>query len=149
MNIIRRDPFNTLTQLHDEFQTLFGKQLNPFSTTDESSVLTSDWHPAVDIKEDKNKFVVLADIPGVDPKDIDITMENGILTIKGERKTESKEEKENFKRVERTYGSFYRRFSLPDTANADSISAVSKDGVLEITLNKKETEKPRKIPVAH
>lgn len=149
MNIIRRNPFNTLSQLHNEFQTLFGKQPNPFSITDESSVFTSDWSPAVDVKEEKNKFVILADIPGVDPKEIDVTMENGILTLKGERKTESKEEKDNFKRVERTYGSFYRRFSLPDTADADSISAVSKNGVLQITLNKKETEKPRKISVAH
>lgn len=149
MNIVRRNPYNSLTQLHDEFQKLFGTQNSLFPAIDESSVLTSDWSPAVDIKEEKNKFVILADIPGVEPKDIDVTMEQGLLTIKGERKSESREEKENYKRVERNYGSFYRRFSLPDTADADTISAVSKDGVLEITVNKKESEKPRKITITH
>jgi len=148
MNIIKRDPYNALTQFQDEIQKLLGGRLSPF-TTDESSVLTSDWSPAVDIKEKDDRFVILADIPGVDPKDIDVTMEQGVLTIKGERETETKEEKENYRRVERTHGSFYRRFSLPDTADAESISAVSKDGVLEITLNKKEAGKPRKIKVAH
>jgi len=149
MNIVRRDPFNALNLLHNEFQLLLGNHHHPFFNTDESSVFTSDWSPAVDVKEDESKFTIFADIPGVDPKDIDVTMENGILTLKGERKTESKEEKNNFKRVERTYGSFYRRFSLPDTADATTINATSKDGVLLITINKKKTEKPRKINVAH
>ena len=148
MSLIKHDPFNKLTQFQDEFQKLFGTQF-PATLTDESSILTSDWNPAVDIKENENKYVILADIPGVSPDDIDVTMENGILTIKGERKTEDKEEKENYKRVERTYGSFYRRFSLPDDANADSISAVSKNGVLEISLDKTETKKPKKINVTH
>ena len=148
MNIIKHDPFNKLVQFQDELQKLFGNQF-PTTPTDESSILTSDWNPAVDIKEDQNKYVILADIPGVAPDDIDVTMENGILTIKGERKTENTEEKENYKRVERTYGSFYRRFSLPDDANADSINAVSKNGVLEISLDKTETTKPKKINVTH
>ena len=112
-----------------------------------SSVVTSDWVPAVDIKETNDAFVLHADIPGVDPKDIEVHMENGILTIKGQRESEKKEEREGYKRVERSYGSFYRRFSLPDTANADKIGAKSKNGVLEITIPKKEAVQPRKISV--
>ena len=148
MSIIKYDPFNRLTLLQDEIQKLFGNQL-PLTTQDESSVLTSDWSPAVDIKEEAGKYVILADIPGVAPEDIDVTMEHGTLTIKGERKSEKTEEKENFKRVERTFGSFYRRFSLPDDANADTINAVSKNGVLEITLDKNEKQQAKKIKVTH
>jgi HSP20 family protein len=113
----------------------------------EGSIATAEWTPAVDIKEESDKFVLHADIPGVKPEDIDVSMENGVLTIKGEKKTEAKTEQDGYKRVERTYGSFYRRFSLPDTANADAISAKSKLGVLEIVIPKREMVKPKKINV--
>lgn len=113
----------------------------------EGSTATAEWAPAVDIKEENDKFVIHADIPGVKPEDIDISMENGVLTIRGEKKTEAETEKEGYKRVERTYGSFYRRFSLPDTADSDAISAVSKHGVLELTIPKKDVVKPKKISV--
>lgn len=113
----------------------------------EGSIATAEWTPSVDIKEENDKFVLHADIPGVKPEDIDVSMENGVLTIKGEKKTEAKTEQEGYKRVERTYGSFYRRFSLPDTANADAISAKSKLGVLEIVIPKREAVKPKKINV--
>ncbi|MDH5396358.1 MAG: Hsp20/alpha crystallin family protein, partial [Gammaproteobacteria bacterium] len=93
------------------------------------------------------EFILHADIPGVEPEKIDVHMEDGMLTIKGERESESKEEGKNFKRVERHRGTFYRRFSLPDTANAEKISAKSKNGVLEITIPKQEKAQPRKIEV--
>jgi HSP20 family protein len=112
-----------------------------------SSVATSDWVPAVDIKEEKDSFVIVADIPGVDPKDIEVHMENGMLTIKGEKESEKKEEREGYKRVERSFGSFYRRFSLPDTADAEKITAKSNNGVLEVTIGKQEQVQPRKISV--
>jgi HSP20 family protein len=112
-----------------------------------SSVATSDWVPAVDIKEEKDSFVIVADIPGVDPKDIEVHMENGMLTIKGEKESEKKEEREGYKRVERSFGSFYRRFSLPDTADAEKITAKSNNGVLEVTIGKQEQVQPRKIAV--
>jgi HSP20 family protein len=112
-----------------------------------SAIATSDWVPAVDIKETDTAFEIHADIPGVDPKEIDVHMEDGILTIKGERKSESKEEREGYKRVERQWGSFYRRFSLPDSADADKINAKSKNGVLEITIPKQEKAPARKISV--
>jgi len=113
----------------------------------EGSTATAEWAPAVDIREENDRFVIHADIPGVKPEDIDISMENGVLTIRGEKKTEAETEKEGYKRVERTYGSFYRRFSMPDTADSDAISAVSRHGVLELTIPKKDVVKPRKISV--
>ena len=91
--------------------------------------------------------MIHADIPGVDPKDIDVHMENGILTIKGERQSETKEEREGYKRVERVRGSFYRRFSLPDTADAEAISAKSQHGVLEVVIPKQQKVQPRRIQV--
>ncbi|ODT72452.1 MAG: heat-shock protein Hsp20, partial [Nitrosomonadales bacterium SCN 54-20] len=108
---------------------------------------TAEWAPAVDIKEEADKFVLQADLPGVKPEDIEISMEESVLTIKGEKKTEATTEKEGYKRVERTYGSFHRRFSLPDTANADAISARSNLGVLEIVIPKREPVQPKKINV--
>jgi HSP20 family protein len=112
-----------------------------------SNVVTSAWRPAVDIKEETDRFVILADLPGVDPKDIEITAENGMLTVRGERKFEKDEEQEGFRRVERVRGTFYRRFSLPDTADTNGIKARGKDGVLEITLPKHEKVQPKKITV--
>jgi HSP20 family protein len=103
--------------------------------------------PAVDIKEEAQQFVIEADIPGVDPKDIEIFMENGVLTLKGERQSVNEEEAKNYKRVERTHGTFYRRFSLPDTADAEKVTASGQNGVLQITIPKRELALSRKITV--
>jgi len=144
MSLVRYQPWNSIEQLRREM----GRMLEGHPSSEEgSNIATSDWVPAVDIKETENDFLIHADIPGVDPDDIDVHMEDGMLTIKGERESETKEEKEGYKRVERQRGSFYRRFSLPDTANADKISAKSKNGVLEITIPKQEKSQPRKIKV--
>ena len=142
MALVRYEPWSMLDQLRKEMDRAFDR-----SNGESGSVVTSDWTPAVDIKESENAFTIIADIPGVDPKDIEVHMENGLLTIKGERESEKKEEKEGYKRVERSYGSSYRRFSMPDTANADKIAAKSKNGVLEITIPKHEKLQPRKIAV--
>ncbi len=115
--------------------------------SDYSNVVTCHWRPAVDIKEEADRFLITADLPGVDPKDIEITMDNGVLTIKGERHSEASEEKEGYKRVERVSGNFYRRFSLPDTADAERIEATGKDGVLTVVLPKHEKVQPRRISV--
>ncbi len=141
MAITRYEPWGLLTQLQKELEQMRG------DVAREGSSATAEWVPAVDIKETSDKFVLHADLPGVKPEEIDISMENGVLTIKGEKKTEATTEKEGYKRVERTYGSFYRRFSLPDTANPDAISAVSKHGVLEIIIPKRESVQPKKISV--
>ena len=144
MKLTRYDPWRMM----DDWRQEMGRVFNPLMHEDDlSHVVGEEWMPAVDIKEEKDAFVIVADIPGVDPKDIEVHMEHGILTIKGEKESEKKEEKEGYKRVEREWGSFYRRFSLPDTANADKISAKSKHGVLEITIPKHEKVQPRKISV--
>ncbi|MGD8926077.1 MAG: Hsp20/alpha crystallin family protein [Thioalkalispiraceae bacterium] len=142
MSLVRYEPWSLLNQLSKELD-------RSFRGSESSDVATSDWTPAVDIKENADNFVIVADIPGVDPKDIEVHMENGVLSIKGEREAEKKEEKEGYKRVERSYGSFYRRFSMPETADPNKINAKSKNGVLEITIPKQEKEQPRKIEVQH
>src|SRR5688572_26319035 len=93
------------------------------NNADESSVVTSQWVPHVDIKEEADRFLLYADLPGVDPQDIEVQMDKGILTIKGERRDESTLETERFSRIERRHGSFHRRFALPDSANPEGISA--------------------------
>lgn len=142
MAITRYEPWGLLNQLQRELERAHEGGIG------EGSIATAEWAPSVDIKEESGKFVLQADIPGVKPEEIDVSMEDGVLTIKGEKKTEAKTEQKGYKRVERTYGSFYRRFSLPDTANADAISAKSKHGVLEIVIPKREAVKPKKINVA-
>ena len=142
MSIIRYEPWSLLNQLQKELERSYEQQ------SGEGSISTAEWTPAVDIKEETDKFIVHADIPGVKPEDIEVNMEAGVLTVKGEKKTESKTEKDGYKRVERTQGSFYRRFSLPDSANSDAISAKCKHGVLEITIPKRVATQPKKITVS-
>lgn len=142
MALTRYEPWSLLDDLHKELNRLFEARVGAGEPE-----ATSDWIPAVDIKDEQDKFVIHADVPGVDPKDIEITMENGVLAIKGQRETETKEEREGYRRVERARGTFYRRFSLPDTADADKITAKSRNGVLEIVIPKHERVQPRKIAV--
>lgn len=129
---------NEIQQVFDRF---FG------ATGDQSDVVTSQWAPRVDVREEDKRFVILADIPGVDPADIEIHMDKGILSIKGERKNETREEDGRLTRVERSYGAFYRRFALPDSADAEGITATGKHGVLEIAIPKKPETTPRRISV--
>ncbi|HXH02856.1 MAG TPA: Hsp20/alpha crystallin family protein [Candidatus Competibacteraceae bacterium] len=147
MDLTRYDPWARLNQLQKELDRLFDMRTGFFGGEDSSSVATVDWAPAVDIKEEASRFVVLADIPGVDPKDIEISVDNGMLAIKGERLAETKEERETFRRIERTRGTFYRRFSLPDSADLDKITAKGANGVLEISIPKHEKAQPRRISV--
>ena len=142
MTLTRYEPWSLLDQVRREMERAMDSR-----TAEGSSVATSDWVPAVDIKEDKDAFVIVADIPGVDPSEIEVHMENGVLTIKGEKESEKKEERDGYKRVERTFGSFYRRFGLPDTADPDKITANSRNGVLEVRIAKQEKVQPRKISV--
>ena len=114
----------------------------------EGLIATAEWVPSVDIKEAADKFIIYADIPGVKPEDIDVSMEAGVLTVRGKKESEVKTEKEGYKRVERSTGSFYRRFSLPDSANDEAINAKCKLGVLEIVIPKKEAVKPKRINVS-
>ena len=146
MNMLRQyEPWNLLDQFRRDLEQMMGHSVN--QTSGDSTVATSSWIPAVDIKEEVNHFVIEADIPGVDPKDIEVSMENGVLSIRGERSLETREESKDYRRVERLHGTFYRRFSLPDTADAEQIVATGKNGVLQIRIAKKEVAKSRKITV--
>ena len=147
MSLMRyNNPWNLLNTLQRDLYNLDHDQ---GQLDDDANVATANWTPSVDITENDNAFTLLADIPGVDPKDIEISMEKGVLTIKGERKSETVEEKENFRRVERIRGNFYRRFTLPDSADADKIEAKSEHGVLRITIPKQEVAVSRRIEVKH
>jgi HSP20 family protein len=141
--IARLEPFQGISTLQDQFNRLFNES---FRNSGEESALTT-WAPAVDIYETPNELVVKADLPDVNEKDIDVHVENNLLTIRGERKFEKSVSEENFLRVERTYGAFSRSFSLPNTLNAEAIGAEYKDGVLTVTLPKREESKPRQVKV--
>lgn len=143
--IIRREPWGLLGQFHDEIDRLF--QNKSLFNQNELQSVASDWVPAVDVKEESDKYVIHADIPGVDPKEIQVSMENGMLTIRGERKHEKREVEEGFKRVERTSGTFFRRFNLPDSVDAEAITAKGQHGVLEIVIPKINKPQARKIEV--
>ncbi len=105
------------------------------------------WAPRVDIKEDDKRFVILADIPGIDPAAIEVSMDKGVLTIKGERKQDDAEEGVRFTRLERAHGAFLRRFALPDTADAEGITAHGRHGVLEVSIPKRAVAAPRRITI--
>ena len=148
MLLTRYEPWSAMRQLQNEMSRVFDSAVA--GAEDGSNVVTSRWTPAVDIREDAERFVITADVPGVDPEDIELTMENGVLTIKGERTLEAKDEGDNgYRRVERVYGGFYRRFTLPDTADAEAISANGRHGVLEVVIPKRAALQPKRIAVAH
>ncbi|WP_198243513.1 Hsp20/alpha crystallin family protein [methane-oxidizing endosymbiont of Gigantopelta aegis] len=139
--LTRYEPWSLLSQFQRELEKAYqGSDVG-------GNIATAQWSPTVDIKEEPDRFVIYADIPGVKPEEIDVNMEDGVLTIKGEKQSESKTEENGYKRVERTYGSFYRRFALPDTADPNGITAKSKHGVLELVIPKRETAQPKKINV--
>jgi len=121
--------------------------LNPALSGNGESGLLTDWVPAVDIREKADRFELSADLPGVNPEDISVTMEDGVLTIQGSRLAEVTDEQDNYSRYERVYGKFLRRFTLPDTANGDEISALTKNGVLNVSIPKQAKVQPRKIAV--
>ena len=147
MAITRYNPWQVHgNNFQDEIRNVFDRFFNA-DEADQSNVVTSQWTPRVDIKEEDTRFVIFADIPGVDPKDIEITMEKGILSIKGERKSETSEQNGKLTRTERSHGLFYRRFALPDVANADGIQASGKNGVLEVSIPKRPEVAPRRINV--
>ena len=147
MTITRYYPWGQHSRFHDEVKHVFGRFLSDDAT--DPSAVPSEWTPRVDVKEEDKRFVILADIPGVDPKDIDVSMDKGVLTIRGERKSESVEANGKSTRVERFYGAFHRSFALPDSADAEGISASGKHGVLEISIPKKAETTPRRISVNH
>jgi len=140
--ISRFEPFRGLS-LQDQFNRLFNETFD--RSWDEASLTT--WAPAVDIYETEQELVVKADLPDIKPEELDIRVENNILTIRGERKFEKKVEEKNYLRVERSYGSFSRSFSLANTVKTEAIKAEYKNGVLTLTVPKREEAKPKQIKV--
>ena len=146
MNIVRYDPFRELRSLQDEMNRLFSSSFSRGNTGDEQ-MWNGSWTPSVDISENKEQIVLEAELPGMKPEDVEISIENSVLTLRGERKFEKKEDSENMHRVERSYGVFTRSFTLPPTVNAENATAEFENGVLRLTLAKKEEAKPRRIEI--
>jgi HSP20 family protein len=140
MAMTRWEPFRDLARLQDEMGRLFDDRL--FRAGE-----SVGWTPACDIYEDEEEVTLRFELAGVDPKDVDVRFENGVLTVRGDRKLEREDKRENYHRVERSYGTFTRSFSLPGTVDAEKIKAETKNGVLAVTLPKKAEAKPRAIQV--
>ena len=143
--LTRWDPFREFTTLQDRMNRLFQDSYG--NQGREEALTTSSFAPAVDVYEDEQKITLKIEVPGIDEKDIDIRVENNLLTVHGERKFEKEEKEENYRRVERQYGSFTRSFNLPNTVDAENISADYDRGVLKVQLAKKAEAKPKQIKV--
>lgn len=146
MAIIRWDPFRDLMTLRERMNRLF-EDVFTSARGEEKDIISSSWTPAVDIYEDENQLVLTAEVPGIDEKDIEIKLEDNTLSIQGERKMEKETKEENYHRIERAYGSFYRSFTLPNYIDQDKIQAEHENGILKITMPKKPELKPRKVKI--
>lgn len=144
MSLTRYEPWS----LHRALLNEFTRALDA-NNQDASTGATADWTPSVDIAEYSDKFVLSADIPGVDPASVEVTLENGVLTLAGSREKAVEAAGVERRRVERATGRFFRRFALPDTIDGDSVSASGKHGVLEIVIPKRPASQPRRINVTH
>lgn len=143
MNLTRFEPWSIVDLLHRDLDRIAQSRFGGDDT--ESPV--ANWVPAVDIVEQNDRFVLRADVPGVDPEDIEVSMDAGVLTVSGERKSENVTEGEGFRRVERASGRFFRRFNLPDSADAEGITAQSSNGILEVSIPKRPEVQARRITV--
>lgn len=144
MNLITYDPFRELRSLQNEVNRVFN---SGFSRESDSELMRGAWNPSVDIYENKDQIVLEAELPGMNPDDVNISIENNLLTIHGERKFEKKDEGDNFHRVERSYGSFTRTFTLPPTVSSENVEANFDNGVLRLALLKREEAKPKRIEI--
>ena len=146
MNVTRFEPWSLINLLHQDLDQIAGRRYG-VAASDNNGTSVADWAPAVDIVEEKDRYVLRADVPGVKPEDIAVNMENSVLTVAGERQDESTQETQGMRRVERVSGKFYRRFNLPDTADAEEISARSANGILEVVIPKQPEIQARRITV--
>ena len=146
MSITRYDPFRDLRSLQDEVNRLFSTSLG--RGFDDEGLARGAWMPSVDIFENKDEIVLEAELPGMNREDFELTIENNVLTLRGERRFEKKDEADNYHRVERAYGQFTRSFTLPQTVSPEGATAEYKNGVLRVTLHKREEVKARRIEIA-
>ena len=147
MAIVRWEPFRDILTTQDRFNRLFNEAFSGLFRGGEE-VAARGWMPAVDIYETDQNLVLKAELPGVEPKDVEARIEDGTLYLKGERKAESEVKEGNYHRVERSYGSFSRTFTLPSSVNPEQVHAEFKDGVLTLTLPKREEAKPKTIKIS-
>src|ERR671920_1064874 len=146
MSITRYDPFRDLRSLQDEVNRLFSTNLG--RGFGDEGLSRGAWMPSVDIFENKDSIVLEAELPGMNREDFELTVENNVLTLRGERRFEKKDEADNYHRVERAYGSFTRSFTLPQTVSPQNVTAEYKNGVLRVVLQKREEVKARRIEIA-
>lgn len=145
MSIVRYDPFRDLRTLQEEVNRLFtGNIARGF---DDEGIARGAWSPSVDIYENKDHIVLEAELPGMKREDFDLSVENNVITLRGERHFEKKDESDNYHRVERAYGSFTRSFTLPNSVTAEGANAEYNNGVLRVTLPKREETKARRIEI--
>lgn len=147
MNLVKWNPFNELEDVSNSLNKLFGRQITQ-PGSDVGMLAQADWSPTVDISETEDGYVIKAEIPGVKKEDVKVTVQDGMLAIRGERKQEKEEKGKRFHRIERAYGSFMRSFRLPDDADEGGVSAEFKDGILNVTLKKSAKTKPQSIDIA-
>lgn len=145
MAAVRYEPWGTLNQLHSQLNRLFDRELDHGAS---SSAATADWIPPADIEEYADRFVLKLDVPGVDVSAIDITLDQGLLSVSGERAKDALAKEVERSRTERPYGRFHRRFTLPDTADAAGVRATGRNGIVEVTIPKQEKSQPRRIQIA-
>ncbi len=143
MAITRWDPFRDVVALQNRLNSVF----RDFNEAGDGALTAASFVPAVDIYEDDKKVVLKLEVPGMEEKDLDVSVENNTLTVKGERKFEKNEKEENFHRIERRYGSFYRAFTLPSTVDTEHVAASYNAGVLKLELTKKPEAQPKQIKV--
>jgi HSP20 family protein len=147
MNLIKWDPFRELEDVSDRLNRIFGRSSSRAGSGQEMLGM-ADWTPSVDISETDTAYLIKGEIPGVKKEDVKVTVQNGMLTIQGERKMEREEKGKKFHRVERSYGSFVRSFRLPDDADENKVKAEFKDGMINVTLAKSAKAKTKAIDVA-
>jgi HSP20 family protein len=146
MAIIRWDPFRDMVTLREKMNRMF-EDVFTGRTDEGKDFAAGTWAPSVDIFETEKELVLTAEVPGIDEKDIEIKVEDNTLSLKGERKFEKETKEESYHRIERSYGSFYRAFALPDSINSEKIQATHENGVLKITMPKKNARQPRKVKI--
>jgi HSP20 family protein len=149
MTLVRWEPFHNLVSIQDRMNRIFDDAFRgQHGASEDDWALGGNWAPAVDIFEHEGNIVLKAELPGIEAKDVDIRVENNVLSLRGERKFESEVKREDCHRVERAYGSFSRSFTLPNVVDTEKIKAEYKDGVLQVTLPQKEEAKPKQISIA-
>jgi HSP20 family protein len=153
MSVLHYQPWNLVNRLQRDIERTFTREFGANNADARDNTAADidnqivDWTPAVDVRETQDGFVLTADVPGVNPKDIEVTMENGLLTIRGARQNEVAAEQNGYRRVERTTGRFLRRFTLPESANAEAVTAKTNHGVLTLTIPKRAEVQPRRIEI--